>query len=91
MEYIIAYDLADDRRRDRLVRTLLDYGKRIQMSVFAVHLDDELFDRMITRIRSVVDENEDRVHVFRLCGACEERVIMMGTGEMPSDPDFIII
>ncbi len=43
LEYIIAYDLTDDRRRERLARTLLDYGERIQHSVFAVHLDDELF------------------------------------------------
>lgn len=91
MEYIVAYDLTDDRRRDRLARTLLDYGKRIQHSVFAVHLDEELFERMLARVKSVIDEDEDRVHVFRICGACEERVITFGQGEMPEDPDFVII
>ena len=42
-------------------------------------------------MKSVIDEDEDRVHVFRICGACEERVITFGQGEMPEDPDFVII
>lgn len=42
-------------------------------------------------MKSVIDEDEDKVHVFRLCGACEERVITFGRSEMPEDPDFVII
>ena len=70
MEYVVCYDLSDDRRRDRLAKALLDYGERVQESVFVAHLDEELYGRMLERIAKVIDEVEDRVHVFGLCGAC---------------------
>ena len=91
MEYVICYDLTDDRRRDRLAKTLLDYGKRIQHSVFVAHLDDELLERMMARVRGVIEDREDRVHVFAMCGTCEGKVIALGTAEVPKDAEFYII
>lgn len=34
--YLIAYDIADDRRRNRVATLLKHYGKRLQYSVFLV-------------------------------------------------------
>ena len=49
MKYVIAYDLADDRRRSRLVSLLLDYGARIQESVFFADLEEDLYVEMMER------------------------------------------
>jgi CRISPR-associated protein Cas2 len=91
LEYVVCYDLSDDRRRDRMARVLLDYGKRIQESVFAMNLDEELYDRMMVRVRREVDESWDRVHVFCLCKGCETRTVVIGQAELPRDPDFVIV
>ncbi len=40
-EYVIAYDVHDDRRRERIARVLSRYGERIQRSVFVAFLDSE--------------------------------------------------
>lgn len=45
MRFLVCYDIADDRRRDRMAKALLDYGARIQESVFLAELDDELAER----------------------------------------------
>jgi len=37
--YIIAYDIADNKRRLRVVKTLESWGYRIQESVFQLRLD----------------------------------------------------
>ncbi len=37
--YVIAYDIPDDRRRERVARVLLNFGRRIQKSVFTAMLD----------------------------------------------------
>lgn len=39
--YVAAYDIADDRRRDRVARVLLDFGRRVQQSVFEVWLNPD--------------------------------------------------
>ena len=91
MEYVICYDIADDRRRERLAKALLDYGRRVQESVFLAHLDDELHGRMMARVEKLVEVTEDRVHVFALCGTCEGKAVSLGTGELPEDPLFVIV
>lgn len=91
MEYVICYDIADDRRRERLARALLDYGRRVQESVFLAHLDDELHGRMMARVVKLVEAAEDRLHVFALCGACEGKAVSLGTGELPVDPLYVIV
>ena len=39
MIYIIAYDIADNKRRLRVAKTLESWGYRIQESVFQLRLD----------------------------------------------------
>lgn len=38
-QYVAAYDVSNDRQRDRVARVLSGYGERIQRSVFVVWLD----------------------------------------------------
>lgn len=91
MRYLVCYDIADDRRRDRLATLLLDFGPRLQESVFLCNLDDVLFQRMTERIRKTVEAAEDKVHVFTLCEACRKRVWVVGLTEVPEDPEFFIL
>ena len=39
--YVAAYDVANDRRRERLARTLNRYGERVQYFVFLIWADAE--------------------------------------------------
>ncbi len=91
MLYVVCYDIADDRRRERLAGALLDYGSRIQESVFAAHLDQELYERMMRRIGKIIDGASDRVHVIRLCQGCEDRVIALGLAEVKKDAAYWVL
>ena len=43
IHYLLSYDITDDKHRQHLADLLLDYGDRIQKSVFEADLDaDEL-------------------------------------------------
>ena len=53
MRYLVCYDIADDRRRDRLAGALLDFGPRLQESVFLLDLDEELLVRLKERVTKV--------------------------------------
>lgn len=37
--YVIAYDIPDDSRRDKVATLLVSYGERVQLSVFECWLD----------------------------------------------------
>lgn len=91
MQYVICYDISDDRRRTRVATTLLDFGARVQESVFVAHLDEELAGRMRERLERLVDPDWDRLHVFELCLACGDRGWALGMAKVEEDPQWYIV
>lgn len=72
-----------DRRRQRLVDVLLDYGQRVEESVFECTLEAPLPAKMTDRIRTVVDSAEDKVLAYGLCENCSGKVLVIGPVERP--------
>jgi CRISPR-associated protein Cas2 len=91
VQYVICYDIADDRRRGRVAKALLDYGPRAQESVFVANLDEELAAKMWERLERLVDQNWDRVHVFEICEACIKKTRVLGTAEVVEEREFYVI
>ncbi len=90
MRYLVCYDISDDKRRARLADVLLDFGPRLQESVFLADLDEELLGRMKERVGRTVDAMVDVVHVFAFCGTCAGKVWAVGPKEVPEDPTYYI-
>lgn len=91
MDYLISYDIADDQRRQRMANALLDYGRRVQESVFWAELDERLLGRLCERIRSILSEFEDNVLLIPVCGHCRKGVVELGRAEFPEVQDFYIL
>lgn len=91
MQWLVCYDVADDERRTRLAKVLLDYGQRVQGSVFWVEAEDELADRIRERSRRVIREDEDSLWIVPLCGACANKVETFGKTERPEVAEFYVV
>ena len=90
MRYIICYDVSDDRRRSRLANTLLDFGHRLQESVFTAELDGELHSRMAERVRQEIGDG-DRLMIVPVCAACQREVEAVGQGQALAEPKYYVI
>jgi CRISPR-associated protein Cas2 len=91
MEYIVCYDIADNRRRERLAGVLLDFGKRVQESVFVADLDDELAARMKERVRGAIDPGWDKVHIFQCCRECSRKMEAMGEAVQLTERQYYVL
>lgn len=69
MHYLISYDIANDKRRNRLLKMLEDYACRIQYSVFEGDFDENILKKIKDWIDYVIDKNEDSVLIFPICNA----------------------
>jgi CRISPR-associated protein Cas2 len=58
---LVAYDVADDRRRDRVAVNLQQHGERIQYSVFMVDGRPAEFVRLEASLRRLIDPAADCV------------------------------
>ena len=86
MNMIVAYDIADPRRLNRVAKTVKDYGPRVLKSIFEVNVDGTRFAEMKSRIEEVIEASEDGVKYFPLCEKCAGTVEIIGQGIF-IDPD----
>lgn len=77
MRYVISYDIEDDGKRTRLANILLDYGDRVQKSVFEAELTPAALDELLAKATREL-EQEDNLRVYPLCGFCEGRIRNFG-------------
>ena len=72
---VVAYDVADDRRRSHVVRTLEKIGVRINYSVFECMLTDVQFVKLQERISAEIDNREDRIVYYPICVNCYTKIV----------------
>ena len=91
MLHVVCYDISADAARDRMSKALLDFGARIQESVFECVLNTELYERMMVRLEKIPLAVTDRVRVYRVCERCTEQVQIYGTGEVTREEDYYLV
>ncbi len=91
MFYIVSYDIPDDRKRTMVAKTMLDFGTRVQCSVFECIIEeDKLLETMIARLNRLVSD-EDSVRIYALCAKCEKVIKVLGDGEITKDEKVFIL
>ena len=91
MLYIVSYDIVEDKRRNRLSRCLMDFGDRVQYSVFECLLEEALLKKMISRIKRIVNQEEDKVRIYVLCATCQRSIEVIGKGSISKIEKVYII
>lgn len=86
MNMIVAYDIAEPRRLNKVAKLIKDYGVRVQKSIFEVNVNDRRFGEMKARVEEVIEASEDGVKYFPLCEKCAGTVEIIGQGVFV-DPD----
>ena len=90
--YVIAYDIPDDRRRLRVAKLLEGHGERIQYSLFECLLTARQFETLWEEVRKRIDEEEDSVRAYRLCGDCAGWVRTVGRERpTPEVPEVYVV
>ncbi len=89
---VISYDIIKDSRRNKVSKVLLDYGDRVQYSVFEVSTPEKL-PEIKERISKLIDRKEDNIRYYLLCRSCEQKKIVIGQekNSIRSDVGHIIL
>lgn len=88
---IIAYDIASNRRLRKVAMICLDYGVRIEKSVFECRIDNERLDELVRRLKEAVNRNEDHFVVYSVCQTCEDKVIDYGHAEHANLDETVLV
>lgn len=95
MHTLITYDVsttspAGRRRLRRIAKICLDYGQRVQNSVFECKVDPGQFVELKTKLAKLMNAEEDSIRFYNLGRNWQGHVEHMGRKE-PYDPDGPLI
>ena len=79
MLYLVAYDICEPKRLRKVAQTCLDYGIRVQYSVFECRLEEDLFQRLWGELLEIINVTEDRLVTYKLDAKAAREVITAGT------------
>lgn len=91
MKYVVAFDVVEDAVRYRVVKILLEFGYRVQKSVFECFMSRETVEECVIKLKEVIDAKVDSVRFYPLCKDCEEKVVICGTGIKVEETNYLIL
>ena len=91
MFWIVCYDIADDRRRRKVVKIMEGYGRRAQYSVFECEINGEKRKKLERALARVIDKDEDDIRMYPLNRADLKRVRLLGRAELQRAQGYYVI
>lgn len=91
MFWIVCYDIANDRRRRKVVKILEGYGRRAQYSVFECEIDNEKRKKLEYALARVIKKDEDDIRLYPLNRADLKRVRLLGLAELQRAQGYYLI
>jgi CRISPR-associated protein Cas2 len=90
--YVVAYDIADDERREDVAMFLSGYGPSVQLSVFEVELPDlEAASAFRDRLNALIDKDDDQIRLYRLTPQAMNERLIYGARRIQERMDFWIV
>lgn len=80
---LVAYDICNHKRLRLVARACIDYGVRVEKSVFECDLDDKVFERFWGELLKIINPAEDSIVAYKICRACIKDVRSAGIFERP--------
>ena len=83
MHILIAYDVSTEtpagkRRLRKIAEACLDFGQRVQQSVFECSVNDMQYEELTRRLVKIMDEQEDSLRLYRLAQPKEQFMSVYG-------------
>ena len=88
--YVVAYDIPDDRRRNRVFKALKRFGLPVQYSVFECFVTQKQFSVLLKTVDELIVPGRDSVMYYEICKGCHGRIVTLGAMAASTTPKTIV-
>ena len=95
--YLVVYDVSTEDKKGqarlrKVARVCLDYGTRVQKSVFECTLEEKEYEALVDRLLCCIDPEADSLRIYKFTAPIEKHVQTFGVqAPAMTDPDEVII
>jgi CRISPR-associated protein Cas2 len=87
---VISYDISDHKRRLKIAKTLEDFGRRVQYSVFECRLLPAELNKLIRLVKPLVRAAQDTIRFYFIGAEDVTRIQVIGAVKVTEDKTFYI-
>lgn len=92
--YVISYDISNNRLRNKIFKTLKNYGKHIQFSVFECELSNRQYKALYQELMGLMQgQSEGNIRIYDLCEMCSKNIRVIGVKDdsKEEEDDIVVI
>lgn len=86
-DFLVTYDIADDKRLRQVFKTMKGYGEHVQLSVFRCSLTRTEMTEMMAKLSALIHHGVDQVLIVTLGPLPEKRPRVRPIGRPYTPPD----
>jgi len=91
MFVVVSYDIPEDKRRTKVMKTLKNYGAHVQYSVFECELKDTAYRQMRERLKQLVSPKHDSVRFYFLDEDTVKKIEVIGVKAVERAREFYVV
>lgn len=91
MLVVVTYDISDDKRRNKLFKTLKNYGYSVQYSVFECFLNNKDLSQLKKEVLPLINQNEDSITYYSFCESCINKISAIRKTALPCRKATIVV
>lgn len=91
MNYLICYDITNQKRLNRVRMYLTSHGLSVQKSFFSCETDKNKLASILTDLKSMIDEKKDKVSCYPICDKCLAKTRSFGVANGFIFPRYYIL
>jgi CRISPR-associated protein Cas2 len=90
MKYLITYDISEDRKRNKVIKLLNEYGRRVQFSCFEIEIHPKKLPHLVSKLQELIDNETDRLFVFPISEYATPFIKKLGKTESDDNSSIVL-
>ena len=88
--FVVAYDIPDTKRRNKIGATLEAYGIRVNYSVFEIQVkSNAALNALESELLKLLNPKEDSLRFYHICESCAKKSWSLGDEGAPFERDAV--
>lgn len=87
--YLICYDMTSNRKRRKAAEILLDYGRRVQYSVFECEINRKQFEILYAKLAELSEGMDDgNIRIYQIAKEEMQKIAILGNPSCIREDDL---
>lgn len=87
--YLICYDMTSNRKRRKAAEILLDYGRRVQYSVFECEINRKQFEILYAKLAELSEGMDDgNIRIYQIAKEEMQKIAILGNPSCIHEDDL---